>query len=172
MGSCLSGESGSPRGGSPMSLRKRRNSKRRFGSRSSSFDYRRDEQLHRTPGRMFLNGSSDIASLFSQQGKKGTNQDAMIVWEVSSFSLLPLTSDSHIFIHSYDHSCFCQLLFLFFFIFNTNICTLHNTNCSTIHNCVQLESWQRILNLVWHEALATSFCTNIICSLIIDSLSN
>lgn len=89
MGSCLSGESGSPRGGSPMGLRKRRSSKRRFGSRSSSFDYRREEQLHRTPGRMFLNGSSEVASLFSQQGKKGTNQDAMIVWEVSSFSLLP-----------------------------------------------------------------------------------
>ncbi|KAL0358772.1 UNVERIFIED_CONTAM: putative protein phosphatase 2C 33 [Sesamum angustifolium] len=30
---------------------------------------------------MFLNGSSEIASLFTQQGKKGTNQDAMIVWE-------------------------------------------------------------------------------------------
>ncbi|KAG8640781.1 hypothetical protein MANES_01G054104v8 [Manihot esculenta] len=34
------------------------------------------------PGRLFLNGSSNIASLFTQQGKKGTNQDAMIVWEV------------------------------------------------------------------------------------------
>ncbi|CAH9052902.1 unnamed protein product [Cuscuta epithymum] len=33
------------------------------------------------PGRLFSNGSSDIASLFTQQGKKGTNQDAMIVWE-------------------------------------------------------------------------------------------
>ncbi|KAG8380316.1 hypothetical protein BUALT_Bualt06G0003000 [Buddleja alternifolia] len=30
---------------------------------------------------MFMNGSSDTASLFTQQGKKGTNQDAMIVWE-------------------------------------------------------------------------------------------
>ncbi|EYU39712.1 hypothetical protein MIMGU_mgv1a008325mg [Erythranthe guttata] len=30
---------------------------------------------------MFLNGSSDVASLFTQQGKKGTNQDAMVVWE-------------------------------------------------------------------------------------------
>ncbi|CAF2107633.1 unnamed protein product, partial [Brassica oleracea] len=29
----------------------------------------------------FLNGSTDHASLFSQQGKKGPNQDAMIVWE-------------------------------------------------------------------------------------------
>ncbi|KAK9292435.1 hypothetical protein L1049_020406 [Liquidambar formosana] len=30
---------------------------------------------------MFLNGASDVASLFTQQGRKGTNQDAMIVWE-------------------------------------------------------------------------------------------
>ncbi|KFK32263.1 hypothetical protein AALP_AA6G219500, partial [Arabis alpina] len=37
--------------------------------------------LHRIPGRLFLNGSTDTASLFSQQGKKGPNQDAMILWE-------------------------------------------------------------------------------------------
>ncbi|KAG0456539.1 hypothetical protein HPP92_024327 [Vanilla planifolia] len=30
---------------------------------------------------MFLNGASSVASIFTQQGKKGTNQDAMIVWE-------------------------------------------------------------------------------------------
>ncbi|RZR91652.1 hypothetical protein BHM03_00019828 [Ensete ventricosum] len=30
---------------------------------------------------MFFNGASSAASLFTQQGKKGTNQDAMIVWE-------------------------------------------------------------------------------------------
>ncbi|KAL2526197.1 putative protein phosphatase 2C 33 [Abeliophyllum distichum] len=81
MGSCLSGDSRSPRSGSPVGLRKRKGSKKRLGSRNSSFDYRREELLHRTPGRMFLNGSSEIASLFTQQGKKGTNQDAMIVWE-------------------------------------------------------------------------------------------
>ena len=89
MGSCLSAESRSPRPGAPSSpgfgVRKRKNSKKRPGSRNSSFDYRREEPLHRIPGRLFLNGSSDIASLFTQQGKKGTNQDAMIVWEVSSF---------------------------------------------------------------------------------------
>lgn len=85
MGSCLSGEGGSPRPVSPCSpsrgIRKRRSSKRKLGSRSSSFEYRKEEPLHRIPGRLFLNGSSDIASLFTQQGKKGTNQDAMIVWE-------------------------------------------------------------------------------------------
>ncbi|XP_065873318.1 probable protein phosphatase 2C 33 [Euphorbia lathyris] len=86
MGSCLSAESRSPRPGSPSSspgfgVKKRKNSKKKPGSRHPSFDYRREEPLHRIPGRLFLNGSSNIASLFTQQGKKGTNQDAMLVWE-------------------------------------------------------------------------------------------
>ncbi|KAF6158353.1 hypothetical protein GIB67_022433 [Kingdonia uniflora] len=86
MGSCLSssGDGRSPLSYSPSSTTgankkyKRNQSKRRNGMRrSSSFE----QQLHRVPGRMFLNGSSDYASLFTQQGRKGTNQDAMIVWE-------------------------------------------------------------------------------------------
>ncbi|XP_021282751.1 probable protein phosphatase 2C 33 [Herrania umbratica] len=85
MGSCLSAESRSPLPGSPSSPHlanmKRRGSRKRLGSQNSSFDYRKEEPLHRIPGRLFLNGSSDVASLFTQQGKKGTNQDAMIVWE-------------------------------------------------------------------------------------------
>ncbi|KAK4835032.1 hypothetical protein QYF36_004245 [Acer negundo] len=85
MGSCFSAESRSPIPGSPSSpalgIRKRKNSKKKLGSRNSSFDYRREEPLHRIPGRLFLNGSSEVASLFTQQGKKGTNQDAMLVWE-------------------------------------------------------------------------------------------
>ncbi|KAH1038186.1 hypothetical protein J1N35_039929 [Gossypium stocksii] len=85
MGSCLSAESRSPRPGSPSSPHqastKRRNSRKVLGSRNSSFDYRKEEPLHRIPGRLFLNGSNDVASLFTQQGKKGTNQDAMIIWE-------------------------------------------------------------------------------------------
>lgn len=85
MGSCFSAESRSPLPGSPLSPHlanmKKRNSRKRLGSRGSSFEYRKDEALHRIPGRFFLNGSTDVASLFTQQGKKGTNQDAMIVWE-------------------------------------------------------------------------------------------
>lgn len=86
MGSCLSAESRSPHASSSpltpnLGVKKWKNSKKRPGSRNSSFDYRREEPLHRIPGRMFLNGSSEVASLFTQQGKKGTNQDAMIVWE-------------------------------------------------------------------------------------------
>ncbi|KAF7817736.1 putative protein phosphatase 2C 33 [Senna tora] len=81
MGSCFSAESRSPLPTSPSGIRKRKNARKRLGSRSSSFDHWRDEPLHRIPGRLFLNGSSEFASLFTQQGKKGTNQDAMIVWE-------------------------------------------------------------------------------------------
>ncbi|KAL4554622.1 hypothetical protein LXL04_037219 [Taraxacum kok-saghyz] len=40
-----------------------------------------ERALHQVPGRLFGNGSCSIASLYTQQGKKGTNQDAMIVWE-------------------------------------------------------------------------------------------
>ncbi|CAL9748109.1 unnamed protein product [Musa acuminata subsp. burmannicoides] len=44
-----------------------------------------EDELDRVPGRMFLNGTSEAACLYTQQGRKGTNQDAMIVWE--NFSL-------------------------------------------------------------------------------------
>ncbi|KAK7374384.1 hypothetical protein VNO80_07814 [Phaseolus coccineus] len=83
MGSCFSAESRSPHPTSPSSsFRKRKsNSRKRLGSRASSFEYWRNEPLHRIPGRIFINGSSQVASLFTQQGKKGTNQDAMVVWE-------------------------------------------------------------------------------------------
>ncbi|XP_071723166.1 probable protein phosphatase 2C 33 [Rutidosis leptorrhynchoides] len=52
-------------------------------------DTKTELMLHRIPGRIFLNGSVDVASLFTKQGKKGINQDAMIVWE--DFSLRPGT---------------------------------------------------------------------------------
>lgn len=40
-------------------------------------------------GKIFINGSSSskLACLYTQQGKKGVNQDAMVVWEVSAFFL-------------------------------------------------------------------------------------
>ncbi|KAK7295194.1 hypothetical protein RJT34_18099 [Clitoria ternatea] len=81
MGSCFSAESRSPHPTSPSSSSRKRKNKKRLGSRTSSFEYWRNEPLHRIPGRIFLNGSSQVASLFTQQGKKGTNQDAMVVWE-------------------------------------------------------------------------------------------
>lgn len=41
-----------------------------------------ERALHQIPGRLFSNGSTQISSLYTQQGKKGTNQDAMLFWEV------------------------------------------------------------------------------------------
>ena len=71
MGSCLSGESRSPHPRSPTTPTSGGGRKRKS----------------RVPGRLFVNGSSEVASLFTQQGKKSTNQDAMIVWEVCSVDL-------------------------------------------------------------------------------------
>lgn len=36
------------------------------------------------PNRVFMNGKSRTSCIFTQQGRKGVNQDAMIVWEVSA----------------------------------------------------------------------------------------
>ncbi|CAM8942543.1 unnamed protein product [Rhodiola kirilowii] len=85
MGSCFSAESRNSLPLSPsstsMGIRKRKTTRKKMGSRNSSFEYRNEDYLHRIPGRLFLNGSTELASLFTQQGKKGTNQDAMLVWE-------------------------------------------------------------------------------------------
>ncbi|XP_068645261.1 probable protein phosphatase 2C 33 [Aristolochia californica] len=85
MGSCLSADGRSSISYSSSSAsgthKLRKNSWKRQGFRGSSFDSKREEELHKVPGRIFLNGATSIASLFTQQGKKGTNQDAMIVWE-------------------------------------------------------------------------------------------
>ncbi|KAK9141132.1 hypothetical protein Scep_010813 [Stephania cephalantha] len=83
MGSCLSADGRNSTSYSPSAtpMAAKRKNMRRKSFRASSFEAKREEQLHRIPGRMFLNGASDVASLFTQQGKKGTNQDAMIVWE-------------------------------------------------------------------------------------------
>lgn len=89
MGSCLStvvsdpaaaasSAAALPRSGS----KRQRKGGKRVGGRSASLEAKRDEALRGIPGRMFLNGASGVASLFTQQGRKGTNQDAMIVWEV------------------------------------------------------------------------------------------
>lgn len=40
------------------------------------------DEIQQVGGRIVGNGSSEIACLYTQQGKKGTNQDAMLVWEV------------------------------------------------------------------------------------------
>ncbi|KAI4342872.1 hypothetical protein MLD38_027438 [Melastoma candidum] len=84
MGSCLLTESGTTISGSPVSpalgIMKKKSLRKRPGLHNSSSEYHQDP-LHSIPGRLFLNGASEFTSLYSQQGKKGINQDAMIVWE-------------------------------------------------------------------------------------------
>ncbi|KAI3510146.1 hypothetical protein L1887_25677 [Cichorium endivia] len=64
------------------SNRKSIDSKFKFGGGGGRRGAAAEERaLQQVPGRLFGNGSSSIASLYTQQGKKGTNQDAMIVWE-------------------------------------------------------------------------------------------
>lgn len=41
------------------------------------------QHLPSIPNRIFTNGKSRTSCTFTQQGRKGINQDAMIVWEVS-----------------------------------------------------------------------------------------
>ncbi|XP_071725742.1 probable protein phosphatase 2C 66 [Rutidosis leptorrhynchoides] len=60
------------------SVRHNSDSKFKFGGGGATAVER---LLRHVPGRLFGNGSTSIASLYTQQGKKGTNQDAMIVWE-------------------------------------------------------------------------------------------
>lgn len=97
MGSCLAGDgptgAGFPHGTGSWATGRRKDRRKHRGTSSSSSlpssavspygtrDARMEMLLHRVPGRMCLNGCSDAASIFTKQGKKGVNQDAMIVWE-------------------------------------------------------------------------------------------
>ncbi|KAI4388543.1 hypothetical protein MLD38_000862 [Melastoma candidum] len=60
----------------------------KFGSlrKRNSSGYYEDNDLPinrqvNVAGKMCMNGASNVACLYTQQGKKGTNQDAMVVWE-------------------------------------------------------------------------------------------
>ena len=44
------------------------------------------------PGRFSANAATKIGCLYTQQGKKGTNQDAMLLWEVPHSRSYYLTS--------------------------------------------------------------------------------
>lgn len=46
------------------------------------------DNLVSIPNRITNSGKSQSSCIFTQQGRKGVNQDAMIVWEVSFFFLL------------------------------------------------------------------------------------
>lgn len=82
MGSCLAVDGGSPLSYASSTSGIRIGKRRKKSETVNSCDSVIDMWLYRIPGRLFLNGSSNVASLFSKRGKKGINQDAMIVWEV------------------------------------------------------------------------------------------
>ncbi|XP_022714714.1 probable protein phosphatase 2C 18 isoform X2 [Durio zibethinus] len=91
MGSCCSsvakGKSGSTRDGqvtdafTTSNKQKQRQGSERWRKKSSGLVPMVEAELLCISGRMFLNGASKVACLYTQQGKKGTNQDAMLVWE-------------------------------------------------------------------------------------------
>ena len=48
------------------------------------------QHLSSIPNRILTNGKSRTSCIFTQQGRKGINQDAMIVWDVSSILLFEI----------------------------------------------------------------------------------
>jgi hypothetical protein len=63
------------------SRRQRKKELRRQALETLSMEAKNDELLATIPGRTCSNGASNISCIYTQQGRKGTNQDAMIVWE-------------------------------------------------------------------------------------------
>ncbi|CAL4999595.1 unnamed protein product [Urochloa decumbens] len=84
MGSCLSSEA--PAAGDGPAWRKRSRGIREgaaVGGKKlpGGGGEMTEDELARVSGRMYGNGTSAVACLHTQQGRKGTNQDAMVVWE-------------------------------------------------------------------------------------------
>ncbi|XP_062195891.1 probable protein phosphatase 2C 66 [Phragmites australis] len=109
MGSCLSSEA--PAAGAGPAWRKRRRGEREGAAAGGAFysggkklpggsgagGEMSEEELARVAGRTCANGASAAACLHTQQGRKGTNQDAMVVWESfnSSDSIFCGVFDGH-----------------------------------------------------------------------------
>lgn len=86
MGSCLSTDGGGSsygccNGSCATSSAKKRDRRNKTSLLAVAAEAQTDAHLARIPGRMCMSGSSNIACMFTQQGRKGTNQDAMVVWE-------------------------------------------------------------------------------------------
>ncbi|CAN1220598.1 Probable protein phosphatase 2C 1 [Linum perenne] len=91
MGTCFS-TSNSSTCSSRSNGEKSRRGFRLFGqkrTKGTSFDHTMGLQnLASIPNRIIANGKSRSSCVFTQQGRKGINQDAMIVWEVKLMSFL------------------------------------------------------------------------------------
>ncbi|KAF8391386.1 hypothetical protein HHK36_023690 [Tetracentron sinense] len=82
MGSCVS-VSRSRRSGEMISSscfgfgsRRKKRTKKSFSEHVTTLQH-----LHSLPNRIYSNGKSRTSCIFTQQGRKGINQDAMVVWE-------------------------------------------------------------------------------------------
>nr|XP_010924065.1 probable protein phosphatase 2C 64 [Elaeis guineensis] len=68
--------------GTSVAARRRRNGAGWWRGGSNWSKLLREDQLYLVPGRIFSNeGRSSTSSIYTQQGRKGINQDAMILWE-------------------------------------------------------------------------------------------
>ena len=65
------------------SIKMRKKEQKKLLMEALAAEMKTNEILSRIPGRICSNGAlSNDACIFTQQGRKGTNQDAMLVWEV------------------------------------------------------------------------------------------
>ncbi|PKI66904.1 hypothetical protein CRG98_012667 [Punica granatum] len=95
MGSCFSLEGRTPIPSSPTSPTGGIQKWKPSYKKKLDLTYWREEPLHKIPGRLYMNGSNEFASLFTMQGKKGTNQDAMIVWDSRKDTVFCGVFDGH-----------------------------------------------------------------------------
>lgn len=71
-----------------LSLKKGKNSSGckcnvREAAEAMAKEAKRNDLILRTSGTVNVDGSNNLASVFSKRGQKGVNQDCCIVWEVS-----------------------------------------------------------------------------------------
>jgi hypothetical protein len=101
MGSCLSTTQQAVAAGNirkrAKGRRQRKKELRREAMETLTLEAKNDALLASLPGRICSNGASNVACVYTQQGRKGTNQDAMVVWEVESMLVVPVPSCPPIF---------------------------------------------------------------------------
>lgn len=86
MGACCSseryvGENASEREAGIKTLKMKKKERKRQLIEALAAEAKTNELLARIPGRTCRNGGSRSVCIFTQQGRKGTNQDAMVAWE-------------------------------------------------------------------------------------------
>eukprot|EP00250_Pteridium_aquilinum_P001803 c12017_g1_i1 orf=628-2148(-) len=83
MGTCCSTEqyASATSGAYASDTRMTKKERKRQLTEALAAEAKTNELLARIPGRMCRNGASSSICIFTQQGRKGTNQDAMVAWE-------------------------------------------------------------------------------------------